>query len=260
MLILLQQKQQLTHTLPPPGESPKWVDQLNDDVPFVRLEKGAAKVKETCARAQKLLKLIVNNQLSPGMLVEAVQEMLALDETSVGWRKSSEWNYKSLRLSDLPQLRGRLQPPTKTIELHPDVWHAYEWNYHRAARITFHQQILKCFQEAMQSPKLDWHAEFTIVGMAKQCHETVERLADEILATVPQSLGDIDHLGHLHDPERGPPKCKAIGGYLLLWPIRILKSPSSATTELQKWKASMVAEKIRDYTGMRSQLGDLSII
>jgi hypothetical protein len=223
------------------------------------LEKNTLRIRETCERAQELLERITSQQLEPNTVVEIAQEMMTLDDAAVGWRQSSEWDYTTLQVSELP-MKWTMHPPTPTVELHADVWHAYEWNYHRTARMTFHQQLLKCLRAALQSADLDLSTEFALDEMILRSTETVQTLADAILATLPQSLGDIDHLGRVHNNETGPPKCRAIGGYLLLWPIKMVQAPTFVTTAEQKQKAKVAFDRIRDYTGMKSELGEMSNI
>jgi hypothetical protein len=137
---------------------------------------------------------------------------------------------------------------------------AYEWNYHRAARIVFLEQLLKCSNAALETPDLDAVEEKALTDTIAEYTSTIQRLADEILSTVPQTLGDVNHMGRAHDVKDGPPRCRAIGGYLLLWPIKTSKNQTFATTLEQKERACGVFERIRDYTGMKATLGDKSAI
>ena len=87
----------------------------------------------------------------------------------------------------------------------------------------------------------------------------IKGLADQVLATVPQSLGEIDFEGNLLDDALGTTSSKAVGGYFLLWPIKIVKSTRSATSE-QRAAGEAVFERIRECTGMKTALGDDSKI
>ncbi|KAI0132450.1 hypothetical protein BJ170DRAFT_613966 [Xylariales sp. AK1849] len=254
------QKQQLAFDMPTLPESQEWLDQLNDNVPFVRLEKDAFQIKKTCETAQKLLGIISNQTQPVATIVEIVQEMMILDEATSGWRQTSDWSFATLQVSAIPLLESSARPLTETVELHADVWNAYEWNYHRTARIILRQKLLKCLEAAQESVASDISAAVIIDSMIQQSRGVIHQLADEVLATVPQSFGDIDHLGRVHNDLNSPPKCRAIGGYLLLWPVKIIKAPTSSTTQAQKGKAQVVFERIREYTGMKSELGDRSSI
>ncbi|KAI1875077.1 uncharacterized protein JN550_002506 [Neoarthrinium moseri] len=255
------QKQQLAFGMPQLTESKEWLDQLNDDINFVAVEKDAFMIKETCQRAQELLNRVQSQDFSPDVLLEMAQEMVALDQAAASWRQSSEWNFKSGSVPEMLRPQQLSTPPiTEYFELHADVWRAYEWNYHRTGRIIFHQQVLTCLEVASKSSTATRTVVSTINEMVEQSITTVRQLADGVLATVPQSFGDIDHLGNVHDIAKGPPKCRAVGAYLLLWPIKIIKGPDSRTTFGQKERAQVVFERIREYTGMKAKLGNLSCI
>ncbi|TVY33486.1 Transcriptional regulatory protein [Lachnellula subtilissima] len=90
----------------------------------------------------------------------------------------------------LPDLEPAACGITDMIQLHPDIWMAYEWNYHRAARITFLEQLLKCSRAALETPDLDSGEDKTLTDTIAECTSIIRWLADEVLSTVPQSLGE----------------------------------------------------------------------
>lgn len=234
-----------------------WFEQLNDRVPFVRIEKNAHEIKQTCERARSLLEHVNKEDVSVSYTIEALQELYSLEQTASSWRQGPQWHFRSLSIRDLPP---DLRSLTQDIELHGDVWKAYELNYHRTAQILFHQQLTKVVDAVLAKPGLPEDMVLSLHGMMDQSANTVFALVESILATVPQSLGDIDHLGHVADARDGVPKCRSIGCYLLLWPIKIIKSPASTASLDQRDKAGSVYERIRDHTGMKSRLGDLSML
>jgi len=260
MLTHVKQMQQLSFGMAPIPDTTNWLNQLNDNEPYVRLEKKANAISDTCKRARMLLALINVGGLPASTIVDMIQELHSLDQSAVSWRHTSEWSFKSLTVSERPDLEPAARGITDTIQLHPDMWMAYEWNYHRAARITFLEQLLKCSEAALETSDLDSAEEKTLIDTIAKCTLTIQWLADEILSTVPQSLGDVDSMGRAHDVKDGMPRCRAIGGYLLLWPIKVSKGLSFATTSEQKQRACRVFERIRDYTRMKAVLGDKSII
>ncbi|KAK8042514.1 Zn2/Cys6 DNA-binding protein [Apiospora phragmitis] len=217
------QKHQLAFNQPALSESTIWLDQLNDRVPF------------------------------------SLQELYELDQTASSWHQGPQWHFNSVSISDL-SLDLPVPPLTRDVELHGDVWKAYELNYHRTARILFHQQLLKVLEAILAKPGIPELMVLSLHDMMDRSTNTAYALVESILATVPQSLGDIDHLGHVPDARNGIPKCRSIGCYLLLWPIKIIKAPGSAASLGQKAKAQSVYERIRDCTGMTSRLGDLSVL
>jgi len=72
-------------------------------------------------------------------------------------------------------------------------------------------------------------------------------------------LTDINNDGILLEDGPGTWICTGLGGYFLLWPIRVIKATPYATTE-QTALAKNVFERIRYCTGMKSILGDASSI
>jgi hypothetical protein len=259
-LTLMKQKQQLSFNMLSIPETSNWLDQLNDDEPYVRLEKNTHEINETCKRAQKLLDLINAGGLPAHTIVDMIKELHSLDQTAVSWRQTSEWSFQNVAVSERPDLELAARGITDRFQLHPDIWMAYEWNYHRAARIIFLEQLLNCARAALETSELDDVKKKALTGTIAECGSTIQWLADEVLSTVPQTFGDVNHMGWAHNVKNGPPRTRAIGGYLLLWPIKTIKGQSSATTEEQKERACRVFERIRDYTGMKAILGDKSII
>lgn len=254
------QKQQLAFHSKLLDDSEQWFGQLDETMPYVCLEKDAARIGQTCERARDLQEALANGNSSTSEVLEMVHELTKLDKEVVGWRQKPEWSFKTLNVSELPEFDPAVQPLTGTIQLHADLWMAYEWNYHRTARIIAHQQLLNCLEAAIENTGTNDIARESLCVLVVQFTKTIRILADEVLATVPQSFGDIDHLCRLHDPPKGPPRCRGIGGYLLLWPIKIIKGTQFATTPEQKRSGQIVFERIREYTGMKSHLGSLSII
>lgn len=260
LLMWRKQKQQLAYNMPPLPESTEWLDQLNNAEPFVCLEAMTHRINETCKRAQSLLDGINAGGVPASTVVRMIQDLHLLDQTAVSWRQTPHRSFKTLLISDRPDLEAAAGGITSTIQLHSDLWMAYEWNYHRAARVIFLQQLLKCSLAALEAPDLDDGMEQILTVTVAECISTIQWLADQALATVPQSFGDVDHMGRPHDGANGPPRCRGIGGYLLLWPIKIIKGPACGTTPEQKERGMRVFERIREYTGMKATLGDKSII
>ncbi|KAL7919044.1 hypothetical protein ACQKWADRAFT_213708 [Trichoderma austrokoningii] len=254
------QKQRLAYNLSEIPETSDVLKALNSSEPSVRLEKNADDILDTCKRARTLLGLITAGGLPASVVVDMIKELHSSDQEAVGWRQTSQWSFTSIAVSERPDLSSAACGVTETIQLHSDVWMAYEWNYHRTARIIFLQQLLQCSRAALETPDLEEADEQTLNNTISECISTIRWLADEFLATVPQSLGDVNHMGRLHDSNHGPPRCRAIGGYLLLWPTRTVKAETSETSVNQKERAQRVFEKIRECTGMKDLLGDKSII
>ncbi|KAH0526071.1 hypothetical protein TsFJ059_009451 [Trichoderma semiorbis] len=254
------QKQRLAYHMSQIPETSDLLKGLNDNEPSVRLEKNADDILETCKRARTLLSLITAGGLPASTVVDMIKELHSSDQEAVSWRQTSQWSFTNIVVAERPDLSSAAHGITETIQLHPDVWMAYEWNYHRTARIIFLQQVLQCSTAALEAPDLEEVDEQTLNTTIAECVLMIQWLADEFLATVPQSLGSVDHMGRLHSSNDGLPRCRAIGGYLLLWPTRTIKAETSATSIDQKERAQRVYERIRECTGMKDLLGDKSII
>jgi hypothetical protein len=207
-----------------------------------------------------LLKDIDNTDLSVSQTLDIVKEMHALDQVATTWRDAPGWAYKTVRLSEITQDGETASKYPEFLQLHHDVWIAYEWNYHRTARIILHEHLLLCLDrlQSLYSGSQDTFQ--TDICSFKQASITIIwTLVDEVLSTVPQSLGDIDHEGNILEILSGTPKCKGVGGYFLLWPIKVVKATHSATAQ-QRAVAQGVFERIRECTGMKSTLGESSSI
>ena len=184
--------------------------------------------------------------------------MLDLDQVATTWRQGPGWAYKTIHRSELTQDEAIISDLPEFIQLHRDVWIAYEWNYHRTARIILHEHLLECL-DRLQSfySGIQESLPADLCSFKQESNTIIWNLVDEVLSTVPQSLGDIDHQGILTHDSSDSRKCQGVGGYCLLWPMKVVKTIRSATAE-QKSVARGVYERIRECTGMKSALGKLS--
>lgn len=255
------QKEQLAFRLVPMKDSEALLNQLRIEMDALHLEKDVLQIVHICQRARDLLKNLTETEMSVRQVVELVHEMHALDQAAVSWRHGPEWAFKTIRKAELTGDEAILAQFPDLIQIYPDIWSAYEWNYHRAARITLHEQLLTCLRRASTaSAHLDHSDAASISPLVVESATIIQSLADKVLATVPQSLGDLCDSGRVRDPTSPPPKCRAVGAYLLLWPIKIIKGAQSHASEEQKLAAQSVFERIREYTGAKQYLGDLSSI
>lgn len=252
--------------MPPLPEAKAWLDQFGGNDGMGRLERDGQSISSLCHRARQLLDRI-NDRDAPSNneILQLVLEMQQLDKQATLWRQTPEWSFSTIPKSAdmrLPENIYDLLPDT--LQLHRDIWMAYEWNYHRAARMVLHAQLLQCLGETVSSmeaesgaPKHDLALELRM--QMEVSVSIVQILADEVLSTVPQAFGDIDAAGRPTEPG-SLPACRAIGAYLLLWPIKMMKGADAATSKAQKQASSIIFERIRDCTGMKKSLGELSSI
>lgn len=262
------QKQQLAKKMPPLPEAKAWLEEFGGSDGMGRLERDGQSISAVCHRARQLLTRIQDGDApSNGEMLQLVLEMQQLDAEATLWRQTPEWSFSTIAKSAdlrLPPELHRVLPDT--LQLHRDIWMAYEWNYHRAARIVLHEQLLRCLGETVAGMEAAQTGERNELSLALELRiqmevsaSIVQMLADEVLGTVPQAFGDVDASGRPAEADRLP-GCRAMGAYLLLWPIKMIKGAEAATSEAQKHAGSVIFERIRDCTGMKKNLGELSII
>jgi hypothetical protein len=256
LLIIYKQKQQLGFKQDPIPESKAWLDTLDKEIPEVEVEQQSFEIAKMCERARNTLKEINNTGLQPDAVSALIKDMHTLDTKTLTWRKGVNWSFKTVPSTKVARVEELPEHFPASIQLHRDIWIAYEWNYHRTARIVLHEQLLECIDRVYLGTTEDIQDEFEF--LRKVSVSIIRDLVDEILSTVPQSLGDIDGEGNLVDSTI-PPKSRGVAAYFLLWPIKIIKSTKSATSK-QREAGMFIFERIREYTGMKSILGDLSCI
>lgn len=242
-----------------------WLDSLNPDHGFVRQEKNALSISFICREANTILAELSAGLVDRSRVVELIRRMHTLDSEATRWRQRPEWSFAIKRVEDIQGYRNHIDGLPMTLHLNKDLWLVYEWNYHRTARIILHQQLLACvaaLNPGISAASLEIE-DAELMAWKETSSMTVEVLAEEVLSTVPQSFGDVDHLGRCTASSSSSgdyPRPQAIGAYLLLWPIKIIKSNDGASTDIQKKTAGAVFERIRECTGMKNALGSLSII
>jgi hypothetical protein len=221
----------------------------------VKLEKDGLAINQVCQKANHLLNSIDAGDIEAHKLLDLVDAMLRLDQKAASWRKKPEWGFQTRTRQEILDNRDSNFWLPESIQLHPDLWMAYEWNYHRTARIILLQKLVACLEKV----KGALPSGSGITTRTTESVNIIQSLAGEVLATVPQSLGDIDCLGQWHAGSKTA-RWQAVGAYLLLWPMKIIKSQSALTTDSQKADAQRVFDRIRECTGIKSSLGVLSEI
>ncbi|KAI1266415.1 hypothetical protein F5Y18DRAFT_416299 [Xylariaceae sp. FL1019] len=250
-------KQQLAYSLDPMPESELWLGALNEDLPHIRGEKDNYQIIKTCSRARQILIDFENERLESGQVLEMVNEMHRLDRSTTTWRNSTNWAYQTRPRGNLFDRADSLEYFPDYVQIHPDVWIAYEWNYHRTARVILHEQLLGILDRLSPTTGVDALTLAALQALKDTSTTLIQSLTDEILSTVPQMLGIIDHNGESLSDSRTVTLCQGVGGYLLLWPIRVIKETKSAQPK-QKAAAQSIFERIRENTRMKDVLGDMS--
>jgi hypothetical protein len=235
--------------LPPIPESTKWLDNIDGADTYVDIEKRIVQINEVCERGRQCLKKVDDEGLQPLAIVSVIREMHTLDQSVVDWHDQPHWKFKTISRNSLSLSSELLAGLPERIQLHADAWMAYEWNYHRTARILMHCQLLTCLDRLARYDDYNLNCEVRNLNL----HSTaiIRDLVDEILSTVPQSLGDINNKGKPINTTTGKSKGRAVGAYFLLWPIKIIKGLDTATPN-QISCAETTFERIREFTGMKS--------
>lgn len=239
------------------------LDHLNDQVAFVKLETDADRISRICARGRRLREQLRDGATGAAELLQLVREMQSLDRETVAWRQGPEWSYATLKTSDLVGDGRVLSTFPASMHIHQDIWTAYEWNYHHTSRIMIHTQLLGCLHRAATLDVEEANGIASLlVPLEAESIAVIQSLTTKIIATVPQMFGDIDHIGRVREPGTPAPRCRAIGAYFLLWPVKIIKGDvlSDIITEHSRQLAAAVFDRIREYTGMKDLLGDMSMI
>jgi hypothetical protein len=252
------QRQQLINGQPPLPESTDWLSSVDPDQPEVQIEKANLDITELCARGRCLLQRIKLQTADRSELLRLVKQMHDLDRKVLKWRDNPNWTFKTINRSEIHSSdKTFIESLPETIQLHRDAWIAYEWNYHRTARVMLHQQLIECL-DGSKSPSDDDQAAADLALLKVASVGIIRGLGEEIYSTVPQLLVDIDSEGH-STTLASQDRCRSLGSYFLLWSAKVLKSCDHLTPEKRaSWQA--VFERIREYTGMKDALGDLSSI
>ncbi|KAL2052257.1 hypothetical protein ABVK25_007416 [Lepraria finkii] len=173
-------RQELQTGLP---ESEARPESLEEEFPYVRIPKDNSLIKNICKRARALLKSIDDTEASADQTLDMIKEMHELDQTAITWRQGSCWAYETIRRSQLGQDELATSKFPEFIQLHPDIWIAYEWNYHRTTRIVLHEHLLECldrlqilYSGSKGTFPTDLHS------MRQASLNTIRALVDEVLS------------------------------------------------------------------------------
>jgi hypothetical protein len=200
-------------------------------LPYVRIEKDNLEINKFCKRARDLRRRLDDTDLPVVETLGMVEEMHNLDRLTESWREGSQWAYRTIHRSEIAgdETAAAADLP-EFIQLHRDVWIAYEWNYHRTARIILHEQLLRCLDRLQELyPHTQEVVQSALASFKRSSVAIIRALVSDALSTVPQSLGDIDLEGHLMKHSSRTSICNGVGGYFLLWPIKVIKGTPSAT-------------------------------
>lgn len=151
--------------------------------------------------------------------------LLSVDAELAGWfkRLPPAWAYTTVAAK-----------PNDSNYTYADHYHIYQslaiagiLNSCRCTRVMIHERILEFFSAGQTPTSADLALLHSIQREASKT--VVSDLVSEICASVPYYFGFHDHQ---HEPSYTP---KALGGYIIRWPLFIVASTSSAPDSMREW-------------------------
>lgn len=210
----------LTQHIRPSREAKLLLNSIPQDLPTKRL---GGLVCETCTMLARADELLIQNTFDANSittLLGVIRLSTLLDQSLRAWSHevSGDYRFTSIETPD-----GFFGPSTSLRRGSKNAIHLYSspavatmWNVYRVARVLLLHCLQKCLTRRQQCGATDLESQETI-DMNVQSVETIHDFFENIYASVPYLLGDIDKQGNLQQCQ---PK-KAIGGFFLLWPLRM---------------------------------------
>lgn len=123
------------------------------------------------------------------------------------------WNFVSIDTSHIQN------HSTNTIHIYPSLWVANFWNYSRVCCIILHLSILQCLRKLSSiSDRTPSHA-----ILEAESRSTIQTMTQEICATIPYIMCDIDSSGNPVNPLLSPaPVGQSMAQLWLLWCFHIM--------------------------------------
>lgn len=180
-------------------------------------------VVETChllARAKELLLGTATRLHLIESIFEIVHAGIALDGKLQAWADLAPGHY---RFTSIQTANGLDQELSITSQSKMDHIHVYNsvsigqlWNIYRTTRLHLLQCLVRCISELEKNIWTTSPASSELISYSGQAVETIRRLVDDICASVPYMLGEVDQSGNLQHLRH----CKAVGGLFLLHALR----------------------------------------
>ena len=164
---------------------------------------------------------------------EVMHDYDELDGKFVQWSQDAIF---SIPFQTAPSSPGEELNSTSEIRHHiyRGFWSASIWNKHRASWIKLHEALLARLDGSKSS--------FKSLELRRKTTLAIQKLIDEILASVPFCLGDLDPSQYFGVPKR-------VGPYFLVWALRVIISCSLAS-QYQHSQAVAVRSRMARQFGM----------
>ena len=182
-------------------------------------------------------------------LKEIIDAGTILDKKMTAWSKEASGYYEYTKMEapnpSPPNTPLDLQK-SPSIQLYSSATMAALWNQYRCMRIL----VLECLQKvsSRQRENTAWEPSPLDTGNSEaidRIPQEIENLIDDVCASVPYLLGEVDQEGNLRQPQQK----KAIGGFMLLWPLRLIVLKGLGTTVQRNWMVKRLSY-IRNVLGI----------
>lgn len=216
-----------------PEESNDWLICL-DPNPSTHLAMCIYKLSKVRAAVPGLLVGDLTHQLTQQHLVQLLHQGISMDAELQSWsdRMSEPNRYKELSIADAPRQRtpNPLPMQPSNVHVYHDIWVASLWNHYRFARIRLLETLVDCESRLGFLENLETRLQESSSSL-RNWNEIIMKMVDDICASVPFLMGDIDAQGNLNRGSSGI----ALGGYYLLWPLHIASSARIIDADQKAW-------------------------
>ena len=216
-----------------PDESPEWLSHLEQG-PSTHLAMCVYKISRIRAAVPELLVGDLTEQSNQQRLIQLLHQGISMDVELQSWSDglSDAYHYKELCVAYAPQQQTSHVLPMQpnNVHVYHDIWVASLWNHYRFARIRLLETLMDCESRLDYSENLEMRLQESSIGV-QSSNETIVKMIDDICASVPFLMGDIDVEGNLNRGSGGI----ALGGYYLLWPLHVASSTKTIGADQKAW-------------------------
>lgn len=193
---------------------------------------------ETChwlADAGDMLRQATLGLVQVAAFQEIVNAGTILDKRLTTWSGKASGYYEITKM-EAPQSSPPKTPvdsqASPSIHLYNSPTMATMWNQYRCMRILLLECLQKCSSWKRESTA--WESNSLYIdnaGAVDPTSQEIEYLIDDVCASVPFLLDEVDQEGCLRKPQQK----KAVGGFLLLWPLRLIVCKGLGTPLQRSW-------------------------
>ena len=171
-------------------------------------------------------------------LRDLIREGFEIDKKLELWSEqlSGRYVYTVMEAPDcsLSELQSPSQNET-SIHIYSSGAMACLWNLHRCTRIF----LLQCIQDCIRRQNYLSQLQHPLLISAEEAEpeDKLSILYNDICSSIPYLLGEIDQQGRLQHLRHG----KAVGGFFLLWPLRLLLFRGPTNEAQRTWIKKQLA-------------------